>query len=43
MRKIERIAIGNTDRERFERLTRERKTPQKVFWRARIVLWRAMG
>jgi hypothetical protein len=43
MRKIERIAISNTDRERLERLVRDRNTPQKVFWRARIVLLASDG
>src|SRR6476620_6655872 len=38
MRKIERISIGAADRERLERLARGRNTPQKVVWRARIVL-----
>jgi hypothetical protein len=38
MRKIERISISVADRERLERLVRERNTPQKVVWRARIVL-----
>ncbi len=38
MRKIERISIGTADRERLERLVRDRNTPQKVVWRARIVL-----
>src|SRR6202008_4801837 len=38
MRKIEQIAIGAADRERLERLVRDRNTPQKVVWRARIVL-----
>src|SRR5262245_239209 len=38
MRKIERISIGAADRERLERLVRDRNTPQKVVWRARIVL-----
>src|SRR5215475_4789005 len=38
MRKIERISIGGADRERLERLVRDRNTPQKVVWRARIVL-----
>ena len=38
MRKIEQIAIGAVDRERLERLVRDRNTPQKVVWRARIVL-----
>jgi transposase len=38
MRKIERISIGAADRERLERLVRDGNTPQKVVWRARIVL-----
>ena len=38
MRKIEQIAIGAADCERLERLVRDRNTPQKVVWRARIVL-----
>ena len=38
MRKIERISISAADRERLERLVRVRNTPQKVVWRARIVL-----
>ena len=38
MRKIERISIGAADRERLERLVRDLNTPQKVVWRARIVL-----
>ena len=38
MRKIERISVGTADRERLERLVRDRNTPQKVVWRARIVL-----
>jgi len=38
MRKIERISISGADRERLERLVRDRNTPQKVVWRARIVL-----
>src|SRR5215467_4588017 len=38
MRKIERISIGGADRERLEQLVRDRNTPQKVVWRARIVL-----
>ena len=38
MRKIERISIGSADRERLEQLVRDRNTPQKVVWRARIVL-----
>jgi hypothetical protein len=38
MRKIERISIGAADRERLGRPVRDRNTPQKVVWRARIVL-----
>lgn len=38
MRKIERILISAADRERLERLVRDRNTAQKVVWRARIVL-----
>src|ERR1700757_795264 len=38
MRKIERISISAADRERLERLVRDRNTPQKVVWRAQIVL-----
>src|SRR6201981_3360004 len=38
MRKIERISISVADRERLERLGKERNTPPKVVWRARIVL-----
>src|SRR5437899_8583639 len=38
MRKIERISIGTADRERLEKVVRDRNTPQKVVWRARIVL-----
>ena len=43
MRKIEQISIGAADRERLERLVRDRNTPQKVVWRARIVLSAADG
>jgi hypothetical protein len=43
MRKIERISIGAADRERLERLVRVRNTPQKVVWRARIVLLASDG
>src|SRR5262249_26284262 len=38
MRKVEQISISVADRERLERLVRDRNTPQKVVWRARIVL-----
>ncbi len=43
MRKIERISISDADRERLERLVRDRNTPQKVVWRARIVLLASDG
>jgi transposase len=43
MRKIERISIGVADRERLERLVRDRNTPEKVVWRARIVLLASDG
>src|SRR6478672_13385879 len=43
MRKIERISISDPDRERLDRLVRDRNTPQKVVWRARIVLGAAAG
>jgi transposase len=43
MRKLERILIGGADRERLERLVRDRNTPQKVVWRARIVLLASDG
>ena len=38
MGKIERIQVPAEDRERLERLVRDRNTPQKVVWRARIVM-----
>ena len=38
MGKIERIQLAPGDRERLEKLVRDRNTPQKVVWRARIVL-----
>jgi len=38
MRKIERISISEADRERLERLVRDRNRAQKMVWRARIVL-----
>ena len=38
MGKIERIQLVPGDRERLEKLVRDRNTPQKVVWRARIVL-----
>jgi transposase len=43
MRKIERISISNADRERLERLIRDRNTSQKVVWRTRIVLLASDG
>src|SRR5256885_6761131 len=43
MRKIERISITAADRDRLERLGRDRNTPQKVVWRARIVLLASDG
>jgi hypothetical protein len=43
MRKIERIAVSPADRERMERLVRGRNTPQKVAWRARVVLLASDG
>jgi len=43
MRKIERISISDADRERLERLVRDRNTPQKLVWRARIVLLASDG
>jgi hypothetical protein len=43
MRKIERISISDADRERLERLVRDRNTPQSVVWRARIVPGAAAG
>jgi transposase len=38
MGKIERIEVSAADRERLEQLVKDRNTPQKVVWRARIVL-----
>ena len=43
MRKIEQIDISAADRERLERLVRDRNAPQKVVWRARIVLLASDG
>ena len=43
MRKIEAILVSDADRERLERLVRDRNTAQKVVWRARIVLLAAAG
>ena len=38
MGKIERIEVGAEDREELRSLVRDRNTPQKAVWRARIVL-----
>jgi transposase len=43
MRKIERISISGPDRARLEGLVGNRNTPQKVVWRARIVLLASDG
>src|ERR1700740_1474221 len=43
MGKIERISVSVADRERLERRVRDRNTPQKVVWRARIVLLASDG
>ena len=43
MRNIERISVSEADRDRLERLVRDRNMPQKVVWRARIVLLAANG
>ena len=43
MGKIEQIGISAADRERLERFVRDRNTPQKVVWRARIVLLASDG
>jgi transposase len=43
MGKIERIEVPCADRERLEQLVRDRNTPQKVVWRARIVLLAGEG
>ena len=43
MRKIEQILISVADRERLERLVRDRNAPQKVVWRSRIVLLASDG
>ena len=43
MRKIERISISTADRERLERLVRDRNTPQKIVWRSQIVLFAGEG
>src|SRR5580693_9395382 len=43
MRMIERISISSADRERLDGLVRNRNTPQKVVWRARIVVLASDG
>src|SRR5437667_987742 len=43
MRKIEQILISAADRERLADLVRDRNTPQKLVWRARIVLLASDG
>src|SRR5271169_6847152 len=43
MGKIERIQVPPEDRERFERLVKDRNTPQKIVWRSRIVLLAGEG
>jgi transposase len=43
MGKIERIEVPAADRDRLENLVRNRNTPQKVVWRARIVLLAGEG
>jgi transposase len=43
MSRIEAIRLSSGDRERLEKLVRDRNTPQKVVWRSRIVLLSAEG
>jgi transposase len=43
MSRIEPIQPAHEDRERLEKLVRDRNTPQKVVWRSRIVLLSAAG
>ena len=43
MGKIERISVSVADRERLERLVRDRNTPKKLVWRARIVMLASDG
>jgi transposase len=43
MGKIEGIKVPTADRDRSENLVRDRNTPQKVVWRARIVLLAGEG
>jgi len=41
--KIERIQVPPEDRERLERLVKDRNTPQKIVWRSQIVLFAGEG
>ena len=43
MGKIERIEVPAADRDRLEKLVRDRNTPQKLVWRAQIVLLAGEG
>jgi transposase len=43
MGKIERIQVPPEDRERLEKLVRDRNTPQKIVWRSQIVLLAGEG
>ena len=43
MGKIERIQVPPEERERLERLVKDRNTPQKIVWRSRIVLLAGEG
>ena len=43
MGKIERIQVPPEDRERLEKLVKDRNTPQKIVWRSRIVLLAGEG
>jgi hypothetical protein len=43
MGKIESIEVPAADRDHLESLVRDRNTPQKVVWRARIVLLAGEG
>jgi transposase len=43
MSKIERVQLSPVDRERLEKLVKDRNSPQKVVWRSRIVLLTAEG
>jgi transposase len=43
MGEIERIEVPPEDRERLERLVRDRNTPQKIVWRSQIVLLAGEG